>query len=104
MGKDVDQSVKQAGAIMLKNHCHSFWADREITAAGDSGLINFVIHENDKAVSADSHWFVNKCCLVYPRKHRRVHHRLERASAQSAHGYRKPHNQTRLPAQIPGSQ
>ncbi|CBY39595.1 unnamed protein product [Oikopleura dioica] len=48
MGKTVDQSVKQAGAIMLKNHCHSFWADREITAAGDSA-VNFVIHENDKA-------------------------------------------------------
>ena len=59
MGKTVDQSVKQAGAIMLKNHCHSFWADREITAAGDSG-INFVIHENDKAVSADSHCFGDK--------------------------------------------
>lgn len=49
MNESADQSVKQAGAIMLKNFCHSHWAEKELTAAGDAPIqLTFTIHVNDK--------------------------------------------------------
>jgi hypothetical protein len=48
MNDNIDQAVRQSGAIFLKNYCVQFWPEREVGAGGDNV---FTIHEQDKKVN-----------------------------------------------------
>lgn len=53
MNGNIDQAVRQSGAIFLKNFCVHFWPEREVTAGGDVGPA-FAIHEQDKKVNSNT--------------------------------------------------
>ena len=50
MNGQIDQSVRQSGAIYLKNFCSHFWMEREVIGPDGDALSNFAVHESDKQV------------------------------------------------------
>ena len=50
MNGQIDQSVRQSGAIYLKNFCSHFWMEREVVGPDGDSLSNFAVHESDKQV------------------------------------------------------
>ena len=51
MNGQIDQSVRQSGAIYLKNFCSHFWMEREVVGPDGDSLSNFAVHESDKQVT-----------------------------------------------------
>ena len=83
MNGQIDQSVRQSGAIYLKNFCSHFWMEREVIGPDGDALSNFAVHESDKQVILKksgifwnySEFFLKlKNYVVHPRQHSRVNY------------------------------
>ena len=65
MSGQFEQSIRQSGAIYLKNFISHFWQEREVVGPNGDALSNFSIHENDKKVSKYV-YFKGKIVHGYP--------------------------------------